>query len=113
MFRKVNVSLVAVAALSLAGATAAGAQQYTPNSMGTTASSAPAPDDEVISRDVSRDPGDPGDGAVVLGAGQSRPAAGPLARTGLDTGTLGGMALGLFAAGTVLVAASRRPTRRA
>lgn len=113
MLRKLLLSLVAVVALTLGGAAVAGAQDYTQTTTANSSTSEPFPQGEVISREISRDPSDPGDGAVVLAAEESRPAAGPLARTGLDTATLGRIALALFAGGTVLVAATRRPTRRA
>ena len=101
MLRKAAFALIVVI-ISLLGASVAGAQQYPPSSMGTTASSLP---EEVISKGLERD-----DPASVLGAQEVRSS--PLARTGIDATTLGTIALVLFGGGAILVAASRRPTRR-
>lgn len=101
MLRKATFSLIVVL-VSLLGASVAGAQQYPPSSMGTTASTI---QEDVISQGMDRQ-----DPPSVLGAGQVQSS--PLARTGLDATTLGTIALVLFGGGAVLVAASRRPTRR-
>ena len=102
MLRKAAFALTVVV-ISLLGASVAGAQQYPPSSMGTTASSLP---EEVISKGLERN-----DPPSVLGAQEVRSSS-PLARTGIDATTLGTIALVLFGGGAVLVAASRRPTRR-
>lgn len=67
-------------------------QQYPASTHGTTASSVPE----------QQGPGVP----------VTEQPTNPLARTGLEADTLGVIALGLFAGGAVLVAASKRPTRR-
>ncbi len=100
MLRKTTFSLIVVL-VSLLGASVAGAQQYPPSSMGTTASTI---EEDVISQGQERE-----DPPSVLGAGAQ---SSPLARTGLDATMLGTIALVLFGGGAVLVAASRRPTRR-
>lgn len=103
MLRKATFALIVVL-VSLLGASVAGAQQYPPSSMGTTASSLP---EDVISQGVGRSEDPP---SLLGGAGQVQSS--PLARTGLDATTMGTIALALFGGGAVLVAASRRPTRR-